>query len=66
LPAPITPNIIQTSRSQTLILIVALLPSRSPRYSKTPALDPIEVRLPQWRTMPAQEDPRTFVQNFRK
>jgi len=32
LPAAITPNIIQSSRSQTLILIVAHLSSRSPRY----------------------------------
>jgi hypothetical protein len=32
LPAAITPNIIQTSRSKTLILIVAQLPSRSSRY----------------------------------
>jgi exonuclease III len=33
LPAAITPNIIQTSRSKTLILIVAQLPSRSSRYN---------------------------------
>jgi len=46
LPAAITPNIIQSSRSQTLILIVAHLSSRSPRYKIGPIVHALALNHP--------------------